>query len=232
MGILWVVRFKLVSTTKLVHRFRIISTKCSAFSRIVDFIPPGCLYLIIPEGFNSSLRILTKTLSRGIVNLLGERTSFRFSRGSDKYAMVNMDATQGVIFTENTLDFDFQLGVNKSYPIERGKMLPGEYFTPINSYQGSGSLYYNPVAISNLGKDDRVSNNLQNTFRLRYSVTDWLTLRETVSFQYTGEKSQNFMPYNALGTDWLAWTVNKAEEGNSINSSISNPICNIITTIS
>ena len=96
----------------------------------------------------------------------------------------------------------------------------GEYFTPINSYQGSGSIYYNPVAISNLGKDDRVSNNLQNTFRLRYSVTDWLTLRETVSFQYTGEKSQNFMPYNALGTDWLAWTVNKAEEGNSINSSI------------
>ncbi len=65
-----------------------------------------------------------------------------------------------------------------------------------------------------------VENNLQNTFRLRYNVTDWLTLRETVSFQYTGSKSQNFLPYNALGTDWLAWTVNKAEESNNINSSI------------
>jgi TonB-linked SusC/RagA family outer membrane protein len=96
----------------------------------------------------------------------------------------------------------------------------GEYFTPINSYQGSGGTYYNPVAVANLGKDDRIQNQLQNTFRLRYNLTDWLSLTETVSFQYEGSKSQNFLPYNALGTDWLAWTVNKAEESNNINSSI------------
>jgi len=96
----------------------------------------------------------------------------------------------------------------------------GEYFTPINSYQGSGGTYYNPVAVASLGKNDRIENQLQNTFRLRYSLLDWLSLTETVSFQYNGEKSQNYLPYNALGTDWLAWTVNKAEEGNSISSSI------------
>lgn len=96
----------------------------------------------------------------------------------------------------------------------------GEYFTPITSYQGSGQYYWNPVAVANLGKDDRVENNLQNTFRLRYNLTDWITLRETISFQYTGRKSQNYLPYNALGTDWLAWTVNKAEESNNIESAI------------
>ena len=98
--------------------------------------------------------------------------------------------------------------------------LTGEYFTPINSYQGSGSDYFNPVAVSNLGKDDKVDNNLQNTFRLRYSVTDWLTLRETISYQYTGSKTMRYLPYNALGQDWLAWQVNWAEESNNINSSI------------
>ncbi|MFZ5941637.1 MAG: SusC/RagA family TonB-linked outer membrane protein [Bacteroidota bacterium] len=96
----------------------------------------------------------------------------------------------------------------------------GEYFTPINSYQGSGASYYNPVAVANLGKDDRLSNDLSNTFRLRYNLNDWLIFRETVSFQYEGSKSNNFLPYNALGTDWLAWTVNKAEESNNISSSI------------
>lgn len=30
--------------------------------------------------------------------------------------------------------------------------LTGEYFTPINSYQGYGGDYYNPVAVSELGK--------------------------------------------------------------------------------
>lgn len=98
--------------------------------------------------------------------------------------------------------------------------LTGEYFTPIYSYQGDGDIYYNPVAISDLGKDDRVDNSLTNTFRLRYSINDWLTLRETVSIQYRGRKSKSFLPYNALGVDWLDWQVNKADEANSINSTI------------
>ncbi len=96
----------------------------------------------------------------------------------------------------------------------------GEYFTPITSYQGAGDSYYNPVAISDLGKNDRVVNQLQNTFRLRYSILDWLTLRETVSFQYKGQKSQSYLPYNAFGADWLAWNVNKADEGNNMESQI------------
>ncbi len=96
----------------------------------------------------------------------------------------------------------------------------GEYFTPINSYQGSGSSYFNPVAVARLGKNDRVSHSLQNTFKLRYNLTGWLTFNETVSFQYDGAKSNNYLPYNAIGADWLAWNVNKAEESNNIYSSI------------
>ncbi len=96
----------------------------------------------------------------------------------------------------------------------------GEYFTPINSYQGYGGTYFNPVAVANLDKNNRRENHLQNTFRLRYDINDWITINETVSFQYKGYKTQNYLPYNALGTDWLAWTVNKAEESNNIESAI------------
>ena len=45
-------------------------------------------------------------------------------------------------------------------------------------------------------------------------------MRETVSFQFEGSKSNNYLPYNAIGADWLEWTVNKAEEGNNLFSSI------------
>jgi hypothetical protein len=96
----------------------------------------------------------------------------------------------------------------------------GEYFTPINSYQGNGSTFFNPVAVAHLGKNDRISNDLQNTFLLLYNITDWITFRETVSFQYNGSKSENYLPYNAIGADWLDWSINKAEEGNNISSSI------------
>ncbi|HJZ38864.1 MAG TPA: SusC/RagA family TonB-linked outer membrane protein [Bacteroidales bacterium] len=96
----------------------------------------------------------------------------------------------------------------------------GEFFTPINSYQGSGSVYFNPVAVAKLGKNDREANSLQNTFTLSYNLTRWVKFRETVSFQFEGAKSQNYLPYNAIGSDWLAWTVNKAEESNNLFSSI------------
>jgi TonB-linked SusC/RagA family outer membrane protein len=98
--------------------------------------------------------------------------------------------------------------------------LTGEYFTPINSYQGDGTNYFNPVAVAKLGKNDRNGNSLQNTFKLRYTFLNWLTFNETVSFQYDGSKSNNYLPYNAIGADWLAWNVNKAEESNNIYSSI------------
>jgi TonB-linked SusC/RagA family outer membrane protein len=98
--------------------------------------------------------------------------------------------------------------------------LTNEYFTPINSYQGSGDTYYNPVAIANLGKNDALENALSNTFLLRYNILEKLTLRETVSFQYSGRKGNLFLPYNAIGTDWLGYSVNQADENNGVSSSI------------
>jgi TonB-linked SusC/RagA family outer membrane protein len=98
--------------------------------------------------------------------------------------------------------------------------LTGEYFNPINSYQGSGSTFYNPVAVAKLGRYDRTENSLDNTFRLKYNISDWLIFNQTIAFQYTGGKMKNFLPYNAIGADWLDWQINKAEESNNINSSI------------
>jgi TonB-linked SusC/RagA family outer membrane protein len=98
--------------------------------------------------------------------------------------------------------------------------LTGEYFTPINSYQGNGTSYYNPVAIVNLSQDDRLNHQLQNTFTLDYRIYDWLKFTETVSLQYQGFKSNSFLPYNAVGTDWLASTVNRAIEENQITYAI------------
>ena len=98
--------------------------------------------------------------------------------------------------------------------------LTGEYFTPIQSYQGDGITYFNPVAVANLGRRDEDFSNLENTFLLQYRVNDWITLRETISFQYAGTKDKRFLPYNAIGADWLNWQINKAEEGNSLQQGI------------
>ena len=98
--------------------------------------------------------------------------------------------------------------------------LTGEYFTPINNYQGSGISYYNPVALANLGKNDNKFTQIENTFLLQYRLNDWLTLRETISFQFQGTKMNSIIPYNAIGSDWLNSYVNRAEERNNLDQAL------------
>jgi len=105
---------------------------------------------------------------------------------------------------------------------DKGK-LTGEYFTrnydKIDNYQGNGLDFYNPVAVVDLGKNNKNENKLETSFTLKYNILDWLVFRETADFQYTGRKENKYLPYNAIGQNWTNWTVNLAGEGNIIASS-------------
>ncbi len=94
----------------------------------------------------------------------------------------------------------------------------GEYFTPIRSYQGTGSLYYNPVAMSELGKNNTEENTVETSFFLKYNILPWLNFQEVISFTYLNSKMKKFLPYNAIGEDWL---YNMKNFGNEINRSTS-----------
>jgi TonB-linked SusC/RagA family outer membrane protein len=96
----------------------------------------------------------------------------------------------------------------------------GEYFNPINNYQGNGVTYFNPVAVAALGKQNRLVNQFENTFMLQYRIKDWLIFRETMSFQYLGTKINSFLPYNAIGADWLSGNINSASESNNLNQGL------------
>lgn len=97
----------------------------------------------------------------------------------------------------------------------------GEYFTPINSYQGRGDLYFNPVAIGNLSENDVDRNIFQNSYLINYRINKWLRMVETISFQYDNRKDFSFLPYTAIGTDWLDAEINKMIEARRNNQRIS-----------
>jgi TonB-linked SusC/RagA family outer membrane protein len=93
--------------------------------------------------------------------------------------------------------------------------LTGEYFIPIESYQGSGSLLWNPVAIADLGKNDVAGNNIQNNFKIDYRINDWIRFRESISFSYVNKKGNRFIPATAIGAAWYESDNNNATERNS-----------------
>jgi TonB-linked SusC/RagA family outer membrane protein len=107
----------------------------------------------------------------------------------------------------------------------------GEYFTPINSYQGRGDIYFNPVAIGNLSENDVDRNIFQNSYLINFRINKWLRLVETISFQYDNRKQFSFLPYTAIGTDWLDGEINRMVELRRNNQRISSRSQLIFTPI-
>ena len=96
----------------------------------------------------------------------------------------------------------------------------GEYFTPVYSYQGNGGVFYNPVAVANLSFNDNNENDVANSFVLDYTMLPWLKFRQTIAFQYLSKKTLQFLPSDAIGTDWLDDKVNLAREANRANTKV------------
>ncbi|MBL7113212.1 MAG: SusC/RagA family TonB-linked outer membrane protein [Bacteroidales bacterium] len=96
----------------------------------------------------------------------------------------------------------------------------GEYFNPIESYQGLGKDYFNPVAVSDLSSQDTDENRVMNSFTLTYNIAPWLSFIQLVSLQYVSSKKNDFLPYNALGADWLDRLNNFQLEQNNSNTEV------------
>jgi hypothetical protein len=74
------------------------------------------------------------------------------------------------------------------------------------------------VAIGKLSVNNLASNAIENSFILQYNILPWLRFRETLSFTYMNQKRNWFLPYNAVGADWLDPHKNESRERN-LNSS-------------
>jgi TonB-dependent SusC/RagA subfamily outer membrane receptor len=94
--------------------------------------------------------------------------------------------------------------------------LTGEFFNPINSYQGSGISFFNPVAIASQSRNDVQDNTFQNSYVFNYAINKWIRLIETISFQYANVKNIGFLPHTAIGADWLHNSNNQSNERNPI----------------
>lgn len=120
----------------------------------------------------------------------------------------------------NVRDMAYIKAPNMSiYEYDQYGNLTGDYFTPATNYQADGGSYYNPVAVCKLGKNDFRQNSLENDFTVSYALAPWLTFVETASLQIAGGKTNVFLPYNALGLDWLDYRTNIGAEQNQIDQS-------------
>lgn len=102
----------------------------------------------------------------------------------------------------------------------------GSFYSPTESYQSglitenNYRLYYNPVAITDLSRNDIEANNIQATVSVDLKLLRNLTFRENITYQFLGEKYNMFLPDQAIGVDESSALNNRSSEKNSITSRI------------
>ncbi|BDD12392.1 SusC/RagA family TonB-linked outer membrane protein (plasmid) [Fulvitalea axinellae] len=106
------------------------------------------------------------------------------------------------------------------YEYDEEGNLTGKYFTDtrLNAYQGT----YNPVAMAREAGANALKNRLVSNLRIRYDLTETLSLKSTVSISLTNSKSSAFLPESASRYDWDGPEVNEARgtdaEGFRVNT--------------
>lgn len=138
----------------------------------------------------------------------------------DYYVSDKLRITSELSFSHGSLD--------KSYPNVRNVALTkmpnqsiyeldefgnstGAYFTPVDAFQGSGSVYYNPVAMARLSTYNVESNRISPSFRVEYKFTPNVSYDGIVSFDANNNKSLFFVPEEAMGTSWTGSNANQTE---------------------
>lgn len=96
----------------------------------------------------------------------------------------------------------------------------GEYFTPLNTLQGTARDYYNPVAFANLASQKRFKDNARALFTAKWSITPKLTWNGTVTLDLFDQKISKFLPYKAIGYEYTNDITNRAVNEFSKKSSI------------
>ncbi|WP_372771924.1 SusC/RagA family TonB-linked outer membrane protein [Mangrovibacterium sp.] len=84
------------------------------------------------------------------------------------------------------------------------------YYTPVDAFQGTGSSYYNPVAMANLSKYKVTNNRITPIFRVNYRPIKNLTYDMLVSFDVSNDRTLQFIPEEAVGVSWTDGLANNA----------------------
>ena len=96
------------------------------------------------------------------------------------------------------------------YQVDENGNLTDEYFTPLNSFQGNGVTYYNPVAMARLSTNNTENNRITPVFRFSYKPNKHFDFRSIISFDINVDKQALFVPEEAIGASWTNSGANRS----------------------
>ena len=97
------------------------------------------------------------------------------------------------------------------YEFDASGVSTGKYFSPENSYQGTGDVYYNPLAMAVEGLNNLKSDRILSKFSLRYFLhPEVLMYQGDIAFDFLNNETRSFIPQSATGAAWTSDKMNRA----------------------
>ena len=105
------------------------------------------------------------------------------------------------------------------YDFDAEGNMSDNYFSPGENFQGSGSRWYNPLAMANESTWNRKQHRLRTKFQLKYNILDNLVFQSFVAYDIDNQQENRFLPQNVTGLHWTSTSVNLAS-GMDLQSSV------------
>jgi TonB-linked SusC/RagA family outer membrane protein len=99
------------------------------------------------------------------------------------------------------------------YEFDPAGVSTGKYFSPENSYQGAGYVYYNPLAMVTEGLNNLKTDRILSKFSLRYYfLPDVLMYQGDLAFDFLNNETSAFTPQSSTGAAWTSDQMNRASK--------------------
>lgn len=100
------------------------------------------------------------------------------------------------------------------YSFDDDGNLTDNYFSPQENYQGSGTKYYNPVAMVNESFGNTLSERLRTTLNAKYDITNDLKFTGYVVYDVNNKEVREFIPQEVYGSPFTSDLTNKMSHNN------------------
>jgi TonB-linked SusC/RagA family outer membrane protein len=108
----------------------------------------------------------------------------------------------------------YRMAPNMSvYEYDSSGVLTGNFFNPLDNFQGDEIAYYNPAALIAHSYTDNERNDLSATAQIKYSISPALSFNQMFAYQYRGELENSFLSRKSVATPWIdEWNDKTTEE--------------------
>ncbi|MCK5462143.1 MAG: SusC/RagA family TonB-linked outer membrane protein, partial [Bacteroidales bacterium] len=169
----------------------------------------GTHFTRFTSRFNLDYHVSRKLLFSGDLSYAYSDNDLSYRESTEHYQDARGVRQLAYIKAPNMSIYDFDAEGNMS----------DNYFSPGENFQGSGSRWYNPLAMANESTWNRKQHRLRTKFQLKYNILDNLVFQSFVAYDIDNQLENRFLPQIVTGLHWTSTSVNLAS-GMDLQSSV------------